>query len=315
MMNEKLWVSPSPHIKDRETTTSIMIKVVIALLPALIAGGILLGYRAILISLVCVAACVLFEYLYCKLAKKRNTVSDCSAIVTGLLLAFSLPPSIPVWMAVIGSFVAIVVVKQLFGGIGQNFANPAVTARIVLMLSFTQYMTNWTSSGMVTVTGATPLPALQSGNTEGMPSYLDMFLGLKGGCIGEICGAALLLGGIFLMLTKVISPVAPLACIASTAVMALLLGSDPLYHILSGGLLLGAFFMVTDYTTTPSSAVGRAIFGVGVGVLTVVMRMYSRSPEGLSYAILLMNIVTPLIDRGIRQKPFGAVASKGGKAS
>lgn len=315
MINEKLWVSPAPHIKDRETTASIMVKVVIALLPALIAGGILLGCRSLLISLVCVAACALFEYLYCKIAKKRNTVSDGSAVVTGLLLAFSLPPSIPIWMAVLGSFVAIVVVKQLFGGIGQNFANPAVTARIVLMLSFTQYMTNWSSAGMVTVTGATPLPALQSGNTVEMPSYLEMFLGLKGGCIGEICGAALLLGGIFLMLTKVISPVAPLACIASTAVMALMLGSDPIYHILSGGLLLGAFFMVTDYTTTPSSIVGRALFGVGVGVLTVVMRMYSRSPEGLSYAILLMNIVTPLIDHGIQQKPFGAVASKGGKAS
>lgn len=314
-MNEMLWVSSSPHIKDRETTTSIMVKVVIALLPALIAGGILLGLRAVAVSLVCVAACVLFEYLYCKAAKKRNTVTDCSAVVTGLLLAFSLPPSIPIWMAVVGSFVAIVVVKQLFGGIGQNFANPAVTARIVLLLSFTQYMTNWTSTGMVAVTGATPLPALQSGNTEGMPSYLEMFLGLRGGCIGEICGVALLLGGIFLMVTKVISPVAPVACIASTAVMALLLGSDPLYHILSGGLLLGAFFMVTDYTTTPSSTIGRAIFGVGVGVLTVVMRMYSRSPEGLSYAILLMNIVTPLIDRGIRQKPFGAITTKGGKAS
>ncbi len=320
-MVDKLIVQASPHIRKRESTRSIMLKVIIALVPAGIASVVIFGLRSLLLIGVCVASCVLFEYLYRLLMKKDNTIGDLSAVVTGILLAYNLPVGFPVWMAIIGSFCAIVIIKQLFGGIGQNFVNPAIAARVILIVAFAQPMTTWVipqvaDGSIITVAGATPLSILTKGTTAGMPSYMDMFLGLRGGCLGETCIAALLLGGIFLMVTRVINPVTPIAFLGTIVVLALALGTDPLYHFLAGGAVLGAFFMATDYTTSPATTKGKLIFGIACGVLTITIRMFGNYPEGVSFAILLMNIVTPLIDRSCKTKPFGAVkaAKRGGVA-
>ncbi|MBP0983469.1 MAG: RnfABCDGE type electron transport complex subunit D [Oscillospiraceae bacterium] len=308
----KLIVEPSPHIRGAMNTQKVMLNVIIAMLPALAAATIIFGIKALVLTVICCACCVLFEWLFCKVTKKPSTISDLSAIVTGMLLAFNLPVDLPVYMAVIGCFAAIVIVKMLFGGIGQNFANPAITARIILMLSFTASMTTWTKpfaylDGTAdAVSSATPLAA----EPEALPSLLDMFLGVRGGCLGETCVAALLLGGVYLCLRGIIAPTTPLAFIGTVGVLTLLYsGFDvnyTLYQLMSGGLFLGAIFMATDYSTTPLTQKGKLIFGVGCGIFTFLIRQFASLPEGVSYSILLMNILTPYIDKITVPKPLGA---------
>ncbi len=308
----KLIVEPSPHIRSAVSTQKVMLNVIIAMLPALAAATVIFGIKALVLTVICCACCVLFEWLFCKVTKKNSTISDLSAIVTGMLLAFNLPVDLPVYMAVIGCFAAIVVVKMLFGGIGQNFANPAITARIILMLSFTASMTTWTKPFAYlgetadAVSSATPLAA----EPEALPSLLDMFLGVRGGCLGETCVAALLLGGAYLCLRGLISPTTPLAFIGTVGVLTMLYsGFDmtyTLYQLMSGGLFLGAIFMATDYSTTPLTQKGKLIFGIGCGVFTFLIRQFASLPEGVSYSILLMNILTPYIDKITIPKPLGA---------
>lgn len=302
------------QILERETKKT-MLCVIIALMPALIMAVYNFGARAFILTLVCVAASVLFEFLFEKITKRENTVSDLSAIVTGLLLAYNLPPTFPYWMAIIGCFVAIVIVKQLFGGIGQNFANPAITARIVLLVSFSTDMAVWAKpqerflSAADAVTGATPLTQFAEGSTDSLPSNMEMFIGTIGGSLGEISAAALLIGAVILLVTRVISPAIPVAYIGTVFVFTWALGLDPVFHILAGGVMLGAIFIATDPTTSPKTTVGKIIFGIGCGLLTVVIRVYGTYPEGVSFAILLMNILTPHIDSLTMRKPK---AEKGG---
>ncbi len=316
----QLIVSPSPHIRSERTTRNIMLDVIIALCPAVIASVILFGWRAFLIEAVCVASCVLIEYLCRVLMKRDQTIGDLSAVVTGLLLALNLPVTIPMWVAVFGCFIAIAVTKQLFGGIGQNFANPAIAARVILLASFGGYMTNFTApfdySGVDAVASATPLALLAGGadavasasSAAGgaqLPSLMQMFLGVKAGCIGEVSALALLMGGVYLVARRVIKPITPLVFIGTVFVFSGVLGADPVYQILSGGLMLGAIFMATDYATTPTTNWGKAVFGLGAGLLTVLIRQYGNYPEGVSFAILLMNILTPQIDKLLTRKPLG----------
>ena len=302
----KLISSVSPHIGGKRTTQKIMFDVIIALMPALIASVVIFGYRSLIVTGACVISCVLSEFLFEKLCKREVTISDLSAVVTGILLAFNLPVGIPIWQAVFGIVTAIIVVKELFGGIGQNFANPAITARIIMLTAFSGTMTTWvipeSIDGADAISGATPLAAAAKG--EKLPSYRSLFLGTHGGCIGETCAAALLLGGAYLLIRRVITFHTPLAFIGTVAVMSLICGKDVLFQLLSGGLLLGAFFMATDYATTPSSKWGKVIFGIGCGLITVLIRFYGNLPEGVSFSILIMNIFTPYISRLTRNKPL-----------
>ena len=316
-----LYVSPSPHRASDNSTAKVMLMVIIALMPAAMAGCVFFGPRAALIMAVCVVSCVVFEALCRIVMKKEQTVSDLSAIVTGLLFGMNLPATAPVYVAVIGSFVAIVIVKQLFGGIGQNFANPAIAARIVVMLSFTSQMSGWVkpywySDFVDAETSATPLAAEWLTFSENGANYKmapftlgEMFFGETGGCIGETCAAALIAGGIFLMIVKVISPATPVAFIGSFALLTFIYTGSPvetLYGVLAGGLMIGAFFMATDYATTPITTKGKIIFGIGCGVITFVIRTFGSYPEGVSFSILIMNLLTPYIDKLTRTVPFGA---------
>lgn len=315
----KLFVEASPHIRSSRSTKNIMRDVIIALCPALIASIVIFGYKSAVLVAVCVASCVLFEFLFNKIVKKPGTVSDLSAIVTGMLLAFNLPVDLPIYMAVIGCFVAIVIVKCLFGGIGQNFANPAITARIVLMLSFTASMTSWAKplawleGGADAVTTATPLDVISSGEGA-LPSLLDMLLGIRGGCLGETCTLALLLGGIYLIARGVIRPLTPICFIGTVAILTFFSGGFDIsyvaYQLMGGGLVLGAFFMATDYSTTPMTDKGKIIFALGCGLITFLIREFANYPEGVSFSILVMNCLTPLIDRFTAVKPFGAITPK-----
>jgi electron transport complex protein RnfD len=280
-----------------------MLDVVIAMLPALVASVLIFGWRALVVVSVCVVSCVLFEFLFQKLCRRNVTVGDFSAVVTGMLLAFNLPVTIPLWQAMFGSLVAIVAVKQLFGGIGRNFANPALTARIVMIVSFASSMTNFATNADAT-SSATPMAQMGS---DAMPSLLDLFLGKHGGCLGETCALALLVGFVFLLVRKVITWHTTVVFVGTVALFALCLGQNPLEHVLSGGLLLGAIFMATDYSTTPSTKWGKVIFGFGCGVITVLIRVFGGYPEGVSFAILLMNILTPYISTWTRRKIFGGV--------
>ena len=312
-MNNQMIIEPSPHMRDKTTTQSIMLDVIIALVPALIAATIIFGFSALMLTLICVASCVVFEYLFRRFLKRSNTISDLSAVVTGLLLAYNLPATLPWWMAVIGSFVSIVIVKQLFGGIGQNFANPAIVGRIALMISFAKAMGAYPvptvgPDGITAVVGATPLKLMADGDVANLPSLMDLFLGVRGGVLGETCVLALLLGGIYMIIRRVISPVIPVTYLATVFVMTALLGADPVRHLLSGGLMLGAFFMATDYSTSPTTIKGQVVFALGCGVITVAIRLYGSYPEGVSFAILLMNIICPLIDRYTKTKPLGGAA-------
>lgn len=292
----KLNLSCSPHIRDNITTRAIMLDVLVALVPALVASVLNFGGRALLVSVVCVACAVASEFIFEKGVKRPVTIGDLSAAVTGLLLAFCLPVSIPLWMAGLGSVIAIVVVKQLFGGIGKNFANPAITARTFLLVSFGGAMTTWSIDG---VSSATPL----GGGT--IPNLADFFLGRHAGCIGETCTVALLLGGAYLLVRRVITWHIPVSYIASVVLFSLVAGQDMTLHILGGGLMLGAFFMATDYVSSPTTGSGKLIYGIGCGLLTMVIRIWGSAPEGVSYAILLMNILTPHIERLTRTMPLG----------
>ena len=299
-------VSVSPHLHHKVDTKSIMRDVCIAMAPALIASVIIFGFRSLLVTAVSVAAAVLTEFLYQKGTKQPVTIRDWSAAVTGMLLAFNLPVSIPLWQAAFGSIVAILVVKQLFGGLGRNFANPAIVGRIVLFLSFSKTMTAWTFPDAVST--ATPLSVMANGGE--LPSLLNMFLGVKGGCLGEVSILALLVGFVYLLVRKVITWHTPVAFIGTVFVLSWLLGGDAMYavnQVLAGGLVLGAVFMATDYATTPSTNSGRVIFGLGCGLLTVMIRQWGSYAEGVSFAILFMNILTPYISKWTRTKPFGGV--------
>lgn len=300
-----LTVSANPHVRDNSSTASIMLDVIIALAPALVVSVVLFGFRALMVEAVCVSAAVLAEYFWELAMKKPVTIGDLSAVVTGLLLAFCLPPSLPLWMGALGSVAAIIVVKQLFGGIGCNFANPAATGRIILFLCFSREMADFTYDG---VTSATPLAVLDQG---GSLELVDLLFGRHGGCIGEVCALALLIGGAYLLARRVISWHIPAAYLGTVAVLSLLAGQDPLEQLLTGGLLLGAVFMATDYATSPMTGLGKAIYGVIIGLITVAIRLWGNYPEGVSFAILLGNLLTPQIDRLTRHRPLG-VAKKGG---
>ena len=317
-----LTASASPHVRSHDTTRGIMLDVIIALCPALIASVVLFGFRALAVTAVCVVCCVLFEFLSRKAMKRANTIGDLSAIVTGIILAFNLPSTIPFWMAAFGSLIAIVVVKQMFGGIGQNFVNPALLARIVLMVSFPKAMlSSWATpfawrTDADAITSATPLAMLKTGEGE-LPSLVSMCFA-KAGCLGEVCAAALLLGGIYLMIRRVISPVIPLCYIGTVAVCMLVRGfvsednalTFMLYELLSGGLMLGAFFMATDYATSPAFTKARVVYAIGCGLITSLIRIFGNMNEGVSFSIILMNILVPLIEDWTAPKPFGEVREK-----
>ena len=298
-----LTVSSAPHLVGPISTQKIMAIVLIALIPAFISGIIQFGYRAAVLTIVCVAACVLFEYLMNKILRKTQTVGDLSAVVTGVLLAFNLPAGLPYWIAIVGSFAAIVVVKQLFGGIGQNLVNPAVTARIFMFIAFATEMTTWpTARGahLDAVTSATPLGELAKGGADAVTaSNWDLFIGNVGGCIGEVSALALLIGGVMLLVTGVISWHIPVSFLATVAVCGFIWGGldGAIFHLCAGGVMLGAFFCATDYVTSPTLPLGKIIFGIGCGLFTMLIRLFASYPEGVSFAILLMNILTPYIDR------------------
>ena len=297
-------VAASPHVTTKNSTAVIMRDVLIALLPAVLAGCVVFGLRALLVVAVTTAACVFFEWGFEKLCHTPSTISDLSAAVTGVLLAMNLPVSIPLWQAVFGALVAMVAVKGLFGGIGKNFANPAITARIVMFLAFSKTMTAWVFPDAVST--ATPLAMMANGESV---DYLTLLLGNHGGCLGETSALALLIGFAYLLIRGVISWHTPVCFVGTVFVMSLILGQDAVGQILSGGLMLGAIFMATDYSTTPSTNWGRVLFGIGAGLLTVLIRFYGAYAEGVSFAILFMNILTPYLSRWTETKPFGGVAA------
>jgi electron transport complex protein RnfD len=318
-MEISLLAGSSPHLKSGESTQKIMRDVIIALLPAAICAVIFFKIQAAMLILVTVVSCVAAEYVWCRLTKKENTIGDLSAVVTGILLAFNLPPAMPLWMAAIGGVFAIIIVKQLFGGLGHNFVNPALAARAFLMASWPGQMTGWQKPGWDAISTATPLEILSRGSAaaEPLPKLWDMFIGNIGGCIGETSVLALLIGAGYLFVRRVISPELPFVFIGTVGFMTWMLGGseglftgDFVYHIFAGGLMLGAFFMATDYVTSPVTFKGRIIMGIGCGLLTSVIRLYGGYPEGVSYSILLMNLVVPIIDRYMIPRSFGGGAMK-----
>lgn len=310
-MDNKLTVSVSPHIDSGRTTRGIMLDVIIALLPALAAGSVIFGARSLLIVAVSIAACVVGETLFNLITRRPHTVGDLSAVVTGLILGLNLPASIGVYPVVIGGLFAIVVIKCLFGGLGKNFANPAAAARVMMLLAFTDAMA---STGEIKVAAdavASPTPlAIMKGAEGALPKLTNMLLGLRGGAIGETCAIALLLGGAYLIIRKVITWHTPVVYIGTVFLLSwAIYGSagTALYQILSGGLLIGAFFMATDYVTTPTSNLGKCVFALGCALLTVVIRRFGSYPEGVSFSILLMNLFTNYIDKATKRKPLGEV--------
>lgn len=324
-----LKVSSSPHAKGRDTTTGIMLDVIIALVPALVMSVVYFGLRALALCAVCTLTAVLSEYVSRKVMKRNNTIGDLSAVVTGIILSFNLPSTLPLWMGALGSIIAIVVVKQMFGGIGQNFVNPAITARIILMSSFASNMSNWakpfTKVFFDAETTASPMALLANVckgtatvEDAGLPSLSQMLLGMRAGSMGEVCAVALLAGGIYLVARKVISPIIPVCFIGTVGVfMFVYSGFDftfTAYQLLGGGLLLGAIFMATDYTTSPMTKWGKVIFGIGCGLITSVIRVFGSLPEGVSYSIILMNILVPHIENLTRPKVFGEVKKEAKQA-
>ncbi len=327
-MDKKLTVSCSPHLRSAASTPRIMADVLIALAPTSIAGVILYGWRALLVIAVCVLASVAAEGVFNLITKKQQTIGDLSAVVTGLLLALNLHAEVPIWQCVLGSVFAIVVVKCLFGGLGCNFANPAITGRIFLLLCFADSTGGGVHSRFTSpdlVSSATPLEILNGEGSGSLPSLTDMFLGNRAGAIGEACILALILGFIYLVIRRVIHWETPLCLIGTVFVLSLIIkaaGGDEtplrtsLYEILSGGLFLGAIFMATDYVTTPITRTGKMIFAVGAGVITVLIRFFGSYPEGVSFSILLMNILAPYIERWTVRRPLGSQKpKKGGKAA
>lgn len=299
----------SPHIRQKISVRSVMGDVLIALLPATVASVYFFGMDAALIVLVSVLSCVASEALWQVTTGRKITIGDLSAVVTGLLLAFNLPVSVPLWLPAVGGVFAIVVVKQFYGGMGQNIVNPALAARALLLASWPVQMTNWTVDG---VSAATALDVLKRGSEAGaLPSFLDVFIGSTGGCLGETSALALILGGGYLLLRRIITWHIPAVYIGTVFVLTLFLGRDGffmgngLYEICAGGLMIGAFFMATDYTTSPMTSAGKIVFAAGCGVLTTVIRLYGGYAEGVSYSILIMNLFVPVIDRYVIPRPFG----------
>lgn len=310
-MNRLLVIGSSPHIRTDMSTQKLMGWVIAALLPAGAAGVFFLGTRALLVIAVCVAICVITEAVWQKSTKQTVTVSDLSAVVTGVLLAYNLPPTVPLWMAGCGSVFSMVIAKHFFGGLGQNIVNPALAGRAMMLICWPVAMTTWT---VQSVSGPTPLAALKGG--EGvLPPLFDVFIGNVGGCIGETSALAILLGAAVLIYRGVISWRIPLVYILTVAVMAIILGrsAGPLYEILTGGLMLGAFFMATDYTTSPMTAKGHVVFAFGCGVITSLIRTFGGYPEGVSYSILIMNLAVPIIDRFTMPQILGEVKKRGDK--
>ncbi len=326
-MENNLMVSSTPHIRSKETISTVMLDVVIALIPAAVMGVVYFGMRALALMVISVVSAVVFEALYQKLTGKKVTVTDFSAVITGLLLAMNLPSTAPFWVPVVGAFFAIIIVKQLFGGLGQNFMNPALGARAFLVASYPTYMTGAafvpTSSGVIgaldATTTATPLSQLSEGTirTLTQQDYINALIGNVGGVIGETCAIALVIGGLYLIIRKVISWRIPVTYILTVFLLTWLFklagiapNREPLYELLTGGLMLGAFFMATDYASSPMTPVGQLIMGVGCGVFTTLIRIFGGYPEGVSYSILLMNLCVPLIDRYTAPKIFGEVKKK-----
>lgn len=297
-------VSFSPHIRHSDTTRGIMLDVLISLLPASIVGIVYFGWRAAVMIVVCTLASVIAEAAYCTVAKKPMSIGDLSAAVTGLIFALNMPSELPFWMAAIGCFVAIIVVKQMFGGLGQNFVNPAMAARIVVMVSWTSAMAKYTLPFNHTITSATPLADLSDFKVS------ELLLGTHGGAIGETCAIAILLGGAYLIIRKVIKWHIPVIFVGTVFLLSLISGGNALSEILAGGLLFGAIFMATDYVTSPPTDIGKVIYAVGCGVITFVIRHFGALPEGVSFAIIIMNILTPHINTLARRlsKPFGMEA-------
>lgn len=306
-------VSSSPHVRDNSSTRRIMLDVCIALLPACIFGIVNFGMRALAVLVVSVITCVVSEYLFEHFMHRPITVGDLSAVVTGLLLGMNMPHTIPLWIVMLGSVFAIIVVKQLFGGLGQNFMNPALAARCFLLISFAGRMTSFTYDG---VTGATPLALLKSGESV---NILSMFLGTTAGVIGETSTVAILVGALYLIIRKVITPLIPMVYLAVFSVFILLFGGhgfDMTYlaaELCGGGLMLGAFFMATDYVTSPVNTVGRIVYGIILGILTGLFRIFGNSAEGVSYAIIFSNILVPLIEKLTVPRAFGVVREKKSK--
>ena len=321
----KLIATSNPHIRAHETTRSIMLDVIIAMLPALIWGVINWGINVLLLTVVSVVGCMFWEWLYRKVMKKPQSVGDLSCVVTGMLLAFVCPPSIPWWMLIIGDFFAIVVVKQLFGGIGKNFVNPALAGRAFLVGSYAGAMTSWAVPGSVAifntadvVTAATPMAFLKTGEIAALTadvSVMDMFLGKIGGSMGEVSALCLLIGGVYLIIRKVISWHIPVAYIATVAVLSFLFPKAGtgfewmMYSIFGGGLFLGAFFMATDYATSPVTKKGQLIYAIGCGLFTVLIRYFGSYNEGVCYSIMVMNLLVALIDKYTKPTRFGVVKS------
>lgn len=302
-----LYASPAPHFRASYSTASIMRDVIIALLPTLLFATLYFGVRALLLTIISVASAVVSEYIWEKATKQPVTIGDLSAVVTGILLAFNLPVSVPLWMPVVGSVFAIIIVKQIFGGIGQNFMNPALAGRCFLLVAWSGLMTQFTVDG---VSAATPLSVLQMGEGS-LPSLGAVFLGTIPGSLGETSALLLLLGGIYLVVRRVITCTIPVSYILTTLLLTYAFGGDGLYQIFCGGLMLGAIYMATDYTTSPMTFKGQLIMGIGCGVLTAIIRTFGGYPEGVSFSILLMNICVPLIDRFTVPKRFGEVKKNG----
>lgn len=315
-MATRLFAAPSPHLHGGENTRRIMGDVVLALLPALAVSTYVLGWSVLTTTAIAVAGCVVFEYLICRfLLKRASTIGDLSAVVTGVLLAFNLPAGIPWWIVLIGALVAIGVGKMTFGGLGCNPFNPALTGRIFLLIAYPVQMTDWTTSVPDTLSGSTILPTIKyQPELVSQIDFLHMFGGNMNGSMGEIGALALILGGLYLMWRRVISWHIPVSILATMAIFAAIVGAGyggsvvyelPLFHLLAGGALLGAIFMATDYSTSPMTHKGMIIYGVGIGVITMIIRLWGAYPEGMSFAIFIMNAVTPLINKYCRPKRFG----------
>jgi len=311
-MSDKLIVSTSPHLHNNESVSKIMWMVSISLMPAGLAGVFIFGISAFWVIVLGVITALFTEGILQVLTKRKITVLDGSAFLTGLLLAYNLPPRVPFWLPIVGSFFSIAIGKQIFGGLGQNIFNPALVGRVFLLASWPKYMTDFTKLlNYDTVTSATPLALLKEGRLIENISYLDLFLGRRGGCIGEVCILALFLGALLLFFKKYISWHIPFSYIATTGILTYIFSAKGffsgnwLFHVLSGGLILGAFFMATDYVTSPLTRKGQIIFGIGCGLLTGIIRLWGGYPEGVSYAILMMNAATPLIDRFTKSRIYG----------
>ncbi len=298
-MSNLLKGSSSPHIRHEDTTAGIMFDVVLALAPAAVYGCVIFGLKALFVLIATIVSAVLAEYLWNLILKKPQTIGDMSALVTGVLLGMNLSPETPIWIAIIGSIAAIIVVKQMFGGLGYNFVNPALAARIILLVSFPSFMTKFSEPISDVVSSATPLADLKA------TSIKTLFFGMHSGCIGETSAFLLIIGGLYLIVRRVINPIIPISFIGTVALLAAVSGENPLKYILSGGIMLGAIFMATDYVTSPTENIGKLIFGIGCGLITFVIRRFGSLPEGVSYSILIMNIITPLINRIPLRHPFG----------